>query len=189
MVSVASLWLPILLAAVIVFIASFVMNGVLTYHRSDFPSIPNEGPLLEAIRALNLTPGQYVFPRAFSSEGLKEEGAAGAAEQLQRGPVGLLLMRPSGPLNMGKTLALWFLYVVGVLFVVAYVASRTLAPGAEYLAVFRVVGTVGFLAFSAAEIPQAIWLARSWSSVWKFFFDGLVYGALAAGAFGWLWPG
>lgn len=186
MVSLASLWLPILLAAVIVFFASFVMNGVLTYHRSDYPSIPNEGPLLEAIRALNLTPGQYIFPRAFSSEGMKEEGAA---EQLERGPVGVLLMRPSGPLNMGKTLGLWFLYVVGVLFVTAYVASRTLAPGADYLAVFRVVGTVGFLAFSADEIPQAIWQARSWSSVWKFVFDGLVYGALAAGVFGWLWPG
>ena len=185
MVSLVSLWLPILLATVLLFVASFVIHTVLPYHKSDYKTIPGEESLLEAIRSMNLSPGQYVFPRAMSPEAWKEEGAK---EALQRGPVGFLHLQRPGPPNMGKMLPLQFLYFLFVIFTAAYVTSRTIPAGGDYLAVFRIVGTVGFLAFSAAEIPGAIWLGRGWSSTWKYVFDGLIYGSLAAGVFGWLWP-
>ncbi len=180
MVGLTALWLPIVLGTVIAYLASFVMNAVLTHHISDWPGIPNAG-----IRVLNLGPGQYVFPEAMTREGMKQEGAA---EKIREGPVGYLVIARPGFPHMPKLLTYQFLYMLAVTFAVAYVASRTLDPGAEYLAVFRIVGTVAFLAYSAAEIPQAIWFARPWSASWKYVFDGLVYGLLTAGVFGWLWP-
>jgi Gpi18-like mannosyltransferase len=89
---------------------------------------------------------------------------------------------------MGKQLVLWFLFCLIVGFFVAYVTGRTLDFGAHYLAVFRVAGTVAFLSYSAAHAPNSIWMGVSWSTTLKHMFDGLVYGLLTAGMFGWLWP-
>ena len=43
MVPVMSLWMPIILSAVIVFLTSFVIHMVLTYHRGDYKALPDEG--------------------------------------------------------------------------------------------------------------------------------------------------
>lgn len=77
---------------------------------------------------------------------------------------------------------------VVVSFFAAYLASRTLDPGADYLAVFRVVGTTAFLAYSMAHMSDSIWKGQKWSTTIKHMIDGLVYALLTAGCFGWLWP-
>jgi multisubunit Na+/H+ antiporter MnhE subunit len=89
---------------------------------------------------------------------------------------------------MGKSLVQWFIFSLIVSFFIAYLTSRTVAPGTPYLQVFRVVGTIGFLAYAAAQIPAAIWMGKPWSVAWKEVFDGLLYGCVTAGTFGWLWP-
>ena len=38
------------------------------------------------------------------------------------------------------------------------------------------------------SVPAAIWMGKPWSVAWKEVFDGLLYGLVTAGAFGWLWP-
>lgn len=48
---------------------------------------------------------------------------------------------------------------------------------------------VAFMSYSMAEVPRAIWFGYTWSSTWKSVIDGLVFGLLTGGAFGWLWPG
>ena len=78
-------------------------------------------------------------------------------------------------------------YAVGI--VVAYLAGRTLAAGAEYLAVFRVAGTVSFVAYAGALFPASIWFGTPWSQTWKSVGDALVYALLTGGAFGAFWPG
>jgi hypothetical protein len=60
-------------------------------------------------------------------------------------------------------------------------------PGADYLAVFRVVGTVSFMAYSFANISDSIWFGRPWKSWFLQAGDGLLYGLVTAGVFGWLW--
>ena len=40
MVPLTDLWLPILLSAILVFVASSVMHMLLTYHRSDYRQTP-----------------------------------------------------------------------------------------------------------------------------------------------------
>ena len=57
----------------------------------------------------------------------------------------------------------------------------------QYLAVFRVAGTTAFIAYAAGFWQQSIWYNRPWSTTLKLTFDGLIYGLLTGGAFGWLW--
>ena len=48
MVSVFSLWLPILLSAVFVFVVSSIIHMVLKYHNSDFAEAPKEAEVMDA---------------------------------------------------------------------------------------------------------------------------------------------
>ena len=70
----------------------------------------------------------------------------------------------------------------------AYIAAHTVAPGSNYLAVFRVVGTVAFMAYGLGNLSNGIWKMQTWSMTIKEVVDGLLYGLLTAGTFGWLWP-
>lgn len=109
-------------------------------------------------------------------------------EKYKRGPVGLLVITPSGVPAMGKLLAQWFLYCVVVSIFVAYLTGRTRMPGTEYLEVFRVAGATAFLGYSVALFQNAIWRGETWGVTLKHVLDGLIYGLLTAGTFGWLWP-
>ena len=185
MVSIMSLWLPIVLSAVAVFILSSVMHMVLTYHSTDYGKVPNEDQVRDVIRNAGVQPGGYMFPHA---TGLKEAGSPEMVEKFNQGPVGLLTMLPNGQVVMPKHLAQWFGFCLLMGVFVAYVTSRTVDPGVEYLAAFRVAGTVAFLGYGMGEIPQSIWQGRSWGTTAKHVFDGLVYALFTAGVFGWLWP-
>jgi hypothetical protein len=72
--------------------------------------------------------------------------------------------------------------------VLSYLAGHTLPPGAHYRAVFRVAGTGAFLAYGLGNLSNGIWKGQPWSVVIKEVIDGLVYAALTAGTFAWLWP-
>jgi hypothetical protein len=109
-------------------------------------------------------------------------------EKVNEGPNLVLTVMPNGPWSMGRDLALWFLYLVVVSLFAAYVASRALAPGAEYLQAFRFAGTTAFLGYAAALWQMSIWYQRAWSTTVKATVDGLIYALLTAGTFGWLWP-
>ena len=183
MVSIGSLWLPILLSAVGVFIASSVIHMVLTYHRADVKPLPNEGAV-DGLRGV--PPGVYMVPHATS---IKEAGTPAMIEKFKRGPVGVLTLRPAGAPGMGKNLAQWFVFSLGVGVFVAYILSRTVAAGAEYMGVFRLAGTIAFLGYSFSEATHSIWAGQPWSNTWRHWLDGLIYGLVTAGMFGWLWPG
>jgi hypothetical protein len=185
MVPIAQLWLPILVATVLVFVASSLVWMVLPHHKSDARRLPDEASALAALGKQDLAPGLYRFPWANSMAEMKDPAFV---EKLKKGPVGLLTVRPSGPISMGRAMGLWVLYLVLVGIVVAYVTGRVLGPGTPYLAVFRVAGTVAFLTYSGALLPAAIWWGKPLSVTVKEILDGLLYGLLTAGAFGWLWP-
>jgi len=184
MVSLTALWLPILLSAVIVFVASSVMHMLLPYHRSDYQKLPDEDKVLATLRTVNLKRGLYVFP--FCTH--QEMKSPAIVEKYKQGPVGMMTVLPSGPPAMTKFLGLWFAYCLIIGFFVAYLTARTVAPGAHYLAVFRVAGTAAFLAYGLGHLSNAIWKGQMWGATIKEVIDGLVYGLLTAGTFGWLWP-
>ena len=185
MVPLTALWLPILLSAVIVFVASSIMHMVLAYHKSDYRKLPDEDRVTDALRSAGATPGRaYSFPYY----SFKEMKSAPVVEKLKRGPVGFLTVLPSGPPAIGKSLLQWFIYCVVIGIFAAYLAGRTLAPGTAYLEVFRLVGTVAFLGFGTAHAQESIWAGRSWVVTFKHIFDSLTFALLTAGVFGWLWP-
>ena len=185
MVSLTALWLPIVLSAVAVFIASSVIHMALRYHNSEYRQLPEENAILNAIRSAKTGPGFYSFPYAGS---MKEMGTPEMMDKYKQGPVGTVNINPSGPPSMGKNLVQWFVYCIVVSIFAAYLASRTLDAGTHYLAVFRVVGCSSFMAYALAHFSDAIWKMKPWSMTLKHVFDGLVFGLVTAGIFGWLWP-
>jgi hypothetical protein len=184
MVPLTALLVPILVSAVIVFVASSIIHMVLKYHQSDYRQLPEEEKLLAALRPVGLTPGLYHFP--FCTH--KDMNSPAMQEKYKQGPVGFLTIYPSVPPAMAKFLGMWFAYCLIIGLFVAYLTGHTVAPGARYLAVFRVAGTAAFLAYSLGPLVNGIWKGQPWSMVFKESFDGLIYSLLTAGTFGWLWP-
>jgi hypothetical protein len=185
MVTINMLWLPILVSTVLVFVASSLIWMALPHHRSDTRRLPDEEPVTASLCKQDLAPGIYRFPWASDMKAMKEPAFV---EKLNKGPVGMVTVMPKGEVPMGKTLGVWTVYLLAIGVLVAYVTGRTVAPDAHYLQVFRVAGTVAFLAYGGGHLPDAIWWGKPWSNAWKDVVDGLVYALLTAGAFGWLWP-
>jgi len=185
MTELSALWLPILLGAVFAFIASNIIHMVLPWHKNEYPPLPDEEGARAAIGALNVPPGDYMLPRCKS---MKEMGSPEFREKQKNGPIVIMTVRPNGPTGMGGAFVGWFLFSIVVGVFAGYVASRALGPGAHYLQVFRFVGAVAFVGYSLATWPQSIWYGRSWGTSIRTTIDGLIYGLLTAGVFGWLWP-
>jgi hypothetical protein len=182
-IPLTALWLPILVSAAIVFFASFIMHMVLTYHKSDYRKLPDEGRVSGAMRGMGLIPRPPTSFHIFRSPEMK---SVPVSEKMKRGPVGLLTVLPSGPPAMGKNLIQWFLYCLVMSVFAAYLSGRLLAPGTAFLQVFRVVGTVAWLGYGSAHVQESIWSGRSWVVTLKHRFDSVIYELLTAGTFGWL---
>lgn len=185
MVSLMSLAVPIVVSAVFVFIVSSIIHMVLSYHQSDFSRLPDEDAVAEALRRTGVQPGDYAVPFCDTPASMKDPKFL---EKVRRGPNALLTVWAGGDMNMGPMLGQWFGFSLLVSFFTAYILSAVFAEGANYLAVFRVAGTVSFMAYGFGAIPYSIWFKRSWSTTVKSLLDALVYGLMTAGAFGWLWP-
>lgn len=185
MVPIFSLWLPILLSAVLVFIVSSIIHMVFTYHRSDFRRIPTEDDVMAALRGFNIPPGDYMMPHAGSMEGMKSEEYQ---SKRKAGPVMVGTFVAPGMTGMGKNLVQWFLYSVLVSALAAYVAGRAFGGGRPYMDVFCVVGVAAFMGYSLGQFQNSIWYQKNWGATLRNVFDGLVYALATAGVFGWLWP-
>ena len=185
MVPMTSLWLPILLSAVFVFILSSIIHMVLPYHRSDYQKLPSEDAIMDALGKFDIPPGDYLMP---CPPGPNAMNSPDFVAKRNKGPVAIMTFMKPGTYGMGKNLIEWFLYSVLVSILASYVASRALGPGAPYLAVFRFVGTTAFIAYTIGGWQSSIWYSRKWSTTFKNTFDGLLYGLVTAGTFGWLWP-
>ena len=181
---IALLWLPILASAAIVFVASSIIHMGPFWHRGECPALPDQDRVQDALRPFNLAPGEYMLPRAKDMKSMQEPAFV---EKLKRGPVVLMTVIPSGPMSMSRHLVQWFIYTVVVSALSAYLAHATLPPDAPYLQVFRVAGTAAFLSYAVGLWQQSIWYSRPWSTTAKHTLDGLIYGLLTGGTFGWLW--
>jgi hypothetical protein len=157
----------------------------LPWHKGEYPKVANEEKVMDALRPLDIKPGDYMVPRAESMEDMK---SAAFAEKLKKGPVMILTVLPSGNMGMTSNLIQWFLYSLVIGIFAAYVAGRALTPDASYLQVYRFAGVTAFLGYSAAIWQMSIWYKRSWVTTIKATVDGFVYALLTAGVFGWLWP-
>jgi hypothetical protein len=185
MTALAALWLPILLSAVFVFIVSSIIHMTPLWHKNDYPALANQEQVTVALRALAIPPGDYILPRA---KDMQEMRTPEFKERFKAGPVMFMTVLANPSMSMAKPLTRWFIYLLVTNFLVAYVASRALTPGADRAMVFWVVGTTAFIGYAVALWQMSIWYGRALSMTIKSTIDGLIYAAVAAGTFVWLWP-
>lgn len=184
MVSLSALWLPILISAVLVFFASFLIHMVVGYHAADYGRVSSEDDVMDALRGFAIPPGDYLVPCPGRRGARDPEFVA----KHKKGPVLLMTVFPAGDLSMGKQLAMWFVYCAVVGLFAAYLTSRALPAGTEYPEVFRFAATVAFVGYGLALWQHSIWYRRKWATTLRSNVDALIYGLLTGGTFGWLWP-
>lgn len=186
MVSIAALWLPILLSAVLVFTASSLLHMVLRYHSRDYTKLPNEDAVRAVIRSGNPEPAQYIIPHAFGPDDLQSPELR---QKFAEGPIAILSIKSRGGTpSMAPSLVQWFIFLLLLSTGAGVVASLTLPAGTPYMHVFWVVGLAAWLGYAGGQIPNAIWWGKPWSVAAKDVIDGLIYALLTAGVFGWRWP-
>ncbi|HUL94744.1 MAG TPA: hypothetical protein VLT89_01975 [Usitatibacter sp.] len=185
MTSALQLWMPIVLSAVLVFVASSLIHMVFKWHNGDYRSFANEDQVRDALRAAGASPGVYVTPHVTD---MKEMGRPEVLKKFVDGPIAVVTLRPNGPPRMGPMLGQWFGFSAVVAALVAYVASKTLPVGAGFFSVCREVGVMTLLAYAGGSVIDGIWWGKPWGSVAKETLDAIIYGTLSALAFAWLWP-
>jgi hypothetical protein len=139
----------------------------------------------DALRRFGIAPGDYMLPAPSSP---KDSRSPEFAEKLTKGPVIFMTVLSNGRPGLASSLLLWFVFCVVVGMFSAYITGRALPPGSSYLDVFRFAGCTAFMGYALALWQNTIWYKRAWTTTFKSTVDGLVYGMLTAGVFGWLWP-
>ena len=179
-----SLWLPILLSSLAVFIMSAILNAVLPWHRNDFRKVPDEDGVRAGMRPFPIPPGEYMMPRAYGGAQMKSPEFM---EKMNQGPVMIMTVFPNGPINMGKTLSLWFVYNVIVSCIAACVAVTVLDAMAHTHDVFHITAAVTFIAYVVGLWQNSIWFGRPWVTTLKSSIDGLIYAVITGGIFMHFW--
>jgi hypothetical protein len=180
-----SLWLPILLSAVVVFIVSSLIHMVIKWHSPDYHGFANEDAVRAAIRAGNPAPGRYVMP---ACKEMKEMGGAAMQQKYREGPVAHVTVGPNGPPVLGKFLGQWFVLSLLISAVAAYLAVRLIGTGHDHArAVAKLVGAVSFVAYGFGTLQESIWMMRPWASSAKYLLDAAIYAVSSALVFYCLW--
>ena len=185
MTSLSALLVPILVASVLVFIASSLVHMVLPWHKSDYPKMSNEDQVMDALRPLAIPPGDYIVPRPSDMKDMKSPEFLA---KFARGPVFMMTVMPGGTMNMGPQLIRWFCFCVVVSIFSGFVAGSALVPGVSGSAAFHFSALTAFASYSLAYWPMSIWYHRAWSITVKQTIDGLIYACLTGAAFMWFWP-
>jgi hypothetical protein len=185
-VSLLQLWMPIALGAFLAWIASALIHVIAKYHNSDYQALSNEEEVMAAVRNGSPKLGVHSLPYCID---MSEMNNPEVQEKFNKGPVAFLTVFPNGMPNMGKLMIQQISFFLVGCALIGYCATQVLTSGADYMAVFRFVSSVGFLAFGWAMIPMSIWYGHLWSSTAKYLLDALIYALVVAGSFAWLWPG
>lgn len=181
----AALWLPIIISTVVVFILSALINMLTPWHAADFRKLPNEDAVADALRPYAIPPGDYMLPRA---SGMADMKSPEFIARMNRGPRMMLSVLPNGPSSLGRSLVLWFIFVLVVTLIGAHMASGVLPVGAVRAHVFHTIGLYAFAAYAFALWPLSIWYGRGWGITLRATVDGLIYAIATGLIFMWLWP-
>lgn len=179
------LWMPTLLTAIGVFIASALIHMVVQWHKSEYRKLENEDAVRDAIRAGSPAPGQYVLPYC---AGMQQTQDATMQQKYRDGPIGFITLRRNGPPAMGGMLFQWFCYVLVVSAIAGAMAMRVFGTGGSGSGAGHLVGLVSFLTYTGGSVQYGIWMGKPWSGVILDALDGAIYGAIGMAVFTHLWP-
>lgn len=182
---ILQLWLPIVVTAVLIFIASSLIHMVFKWHNAEYLKLSNEDEVRAVIRAGSPGPGQYVVPHCGDMKDMQGEAMQ---KKFIEGPVAMLTLRKNGPPSMGSSLSLWFLFTLVVAAIAGCVAAQTFGIAGSAHRGAHLVGILSFLTYAGGSIQLGIWMGKPWSSVSKDVLDALIYATISALTFMWLWP-
>jgi hypothetical protein len=175
-----SLLAPIILSAVALFFASFLSWMVLQLHKNDWKKLPNEDATLAALKPLEPSPGNYMFP---TCENPKDHQTPEFQARWAAGPRGVVTFFSNE--GMGAKLGQTFVYFLVVSFCLAYLATIVIPAGASFRHVFRFMSTAAFLTFFAAIVPHAIWFKVR---IVGHLIESIAYAAIVGAIFAAMWP-
>ena len=172
MVPVMSLWLPILLSAVVVFVASSIIHMVLSLPPQRFQEAAGREGVLAALRKSAVPAGDYVFPKPDSMKAMKDPAFL---KRWSEGPVGYDDRHEEGRCAVdGKASRLLVSPLCRDLDLrPPTYAGRALQPGAPYLSAFRFASAVAFVGYGLGLWQNTIWYGRSWTTTFKTNIDAL----------------
>lgn len=181
-----SLWLPILLSAVVVFVISSLIHMVLKWHASDYGSFSNEDAVRDAIRAGNPAPGRYVLPHCGD---MKDMATETMKKKYAEGPVGHVTIIPNGQPAMGKYLGLWFFLCLFVSAVAAFLTAKVYGLDPLWVKpAAKLAGAIAFIGYGFGTLQESIWMGRPLSATVKYLLDAGLYALGTWAVFLWLWP-
>lgn len=184
-ISVVDLWLAILASGVFSWIASAVIHMVIKYHNSDYKKLNNEDEVSRAIDAGKTPVGFYTLPHCAD---FKEMNDPEVQQRFKGGPIAIITIMQNGLPPMAKLLTQQLLFfIMGSLFI-GYVGTLGLTSVADSAAIFRMLFVTGFICYGWAAIPYSIWFGHPWAVTVKYLADALIYSAVTAMTFVWLWP-
>lgn len=179
-----SLWLPVVVSAVAVWLVSSIVHMVLKYHKADYKGLADEASAAQALRGT--APGVYPVPYCADPAQMKDPAMQ---KRYADGPVGMLTILPNGAPNMGKYLGLWFAFCFLISFTAGYVARHTLQPDSAALEIMRITGTLAFVGYGYGHIMDSIWKGQPWSNTVRGLIDAGIYAIVTGLVFRFLWPG
>ncbi|TRY29300.1 hypothetical protein [Aliiglaciecola sp. M165] len=184
-VSVTDLWLAILLAGLFCWFASALIHMLIKYHNADYKALPNEEAVSAVLKEASAEPALYTLPHCIDMKAMGEESMQ---KKFNDGPVAMISIMHNGMPPMGKLLSQQILFFIFGSFLIGYLATISMTHMADTTAVFRQVFVASFLTYGWAQIPYSIWMGQPWSNCLRFLVDALIYAAVTAGTFAWLWP-
>jgi hypothetical protein len=179
------LCLPIIAAAVAVFIASSLIHMVFKWHNSEYRPLPNEDEVRRVLGSANLTPGMYVTPHCPEMKEMQSEAMQG---KFRDGPVAVITMRAPGAPAMGKCLLQWFLLNIAIAALGAMLALQAYGIAGNAHQAGHFVGIFTMIAYASGTVQESIWMGRPWSATLKYLLDAFIYGCVSALVFWQLWP-
>jgi hypothetical protein len=180
-----SLLLPMVVAAVAVFVLSMIVHLAMPWHKSDFARVPDHEAAIAAIQSLSLPAGDYAVPHSQLPGGGKNPDFTA---DFERGPTFHLTMMPAGGMHMAKYLGSWFGFMLLIAAIAAWVTGSIVPPGGNSHAVFHYSVIITACAYGFGGWTLSIWYFRKWSTAFKGTFDAILYGLATGAVFIWLWP-
>jgi len=178
------LWLPILLSAVAVWVASALAWMVLPHHHKDMGPLPDEDAFIASLKAQGVKPGSYSFPHCADHASRKDPELM---RKWKEGPAGFMTIL--GQVNMGRNMVLSLLVYLVISVFVGYVSSQARAPGEGFADVLQITATTGIMAYLFGWMGGAIWFGMPKNAWISNTIDSVAYGLITGLIFAALWPG
>lgn len=185
LISISELWLAILIAGLLCWVTSALIHMLLKYHNSDYKELPSEDVVASALKENSVAPALYTVP--YCSD-MKKMGEELMQKKFNDGPVAMITVMPNGMPPMGKLFVQQVLFFIFGSFLIGYLATLSIQGNTEFMAVFSHVFVASFLTYGWAQIPYSIWMGQPWSNCVRYLIDALIYAAVTAGTFAFLWP-